>query len=499
MHDPTHLGFAMTPLFQSFLIPSIRKALTNVARAADRPDDQSEIRIYHGYAYESVKTPSQSPDADRPPESLPPSFQNIPAKFDRIVKVDLGPLYEELDQWPARIQDRWEASLALTRLIAVYDQVWTLHMEIVMEVFRAQEFYESVFLECFPEKSSLDAHALLNGASNQFVKTDQALAQLADSVRHDNAIVRALMAEDALAAIRDLPEAAKFLEQLTELMDRYGWRVGGGHDFYHPSWREDPTPALAIIRQMLESHRSLEAEWHEVVQVQQHALNETLAQLSPSNRSRFEKAFAIAWAARPLDEDHHFYIDAMLPAKSRPILLKIAEVLIRDGKLKDSADLFFLYRDELEEMLAGHSPIAVKTLDTRQSLYEDYVKETPPPRLGPTADHKNPAHDPAVIKGIGASAGIFRGVVHIVQGPQDFSRFKAGEVLVARTTTPIWSGLFASAGAVVTDAGGILSHAATVAREYGVPCVVATRVATRELHDREVVIIDGTKGTVTRV
>lgn len=85
-------------------------------------------------------------------------------------------------------------------------------------------------------------------------------------------------------------------------------------------------------------------------------------------------------------------------------------------------------------------------------------------------------------------------VRNINDGPDEFFRVQPGEVLVCRSTAPSWTGLFATVGAVVTDSGGILSHASTVAREYGIPCVVGTREATRVFSDGDLVMVDGSQG-----
>jgi phosphoenolpyruvate synthase/pyruvate phosphate dikinase len=95
-----------------------------------------------------------------------------------------------------------------------------------------------------------------------------------------------------------------------------------------------------------------------------------------------------------------------------------------------------------------------------------------------------------------ASPGRATGTVRIVHGPADFDRFQPGEVLVARATAPAWTPLFARAVAVVTDGGTLAAHASLVAREYGIPAVVATGDATTRLHDGQQVTVDGGAGTV---
>ncbi|RJU00322.1 pyruvate kinase [Arthrobacter frigidicola] len=99
--------------------------------------------------------------------------------------------------------------------------------------------------------------------------------------------------------------------------------------------------------------------------------------------------------------------------------------------------------------------------------------------------------------GTPASPGIAEGFVRIVHGFDDFARFEAGEVLVCRTTSPAWTPLLARAAAVVTEIGGLLAHAAIVAREFGIPAVLAAEKAISALTDGQHVIVDGTAGTIT--
>jgi len=105
--------------------------------------------------------------------------------------------------------------------------------------------------------------------------------------------------------------------------------------------------------------------------------------------------------------------------------------------------------------------------------------------------------DQLVLKGFGASAGRVTAPACVLLGPEDFSKLHPGAVLVAVTTTPAWTPLFAMASAVVTDIGGPLSHSSIVAREYGIPAVMATGVATRRIQDGQTITVDGSAGTVT--
>ena len=102
-----------------------------------------------------------------------------------------------------------------------------------------------------------------------------------------------------------------------------------------------------------------------------------------------------------------------------------------------------------------------------------------------------------IIKGIGASPGRVTAPARVLTGPSDFARMVPGDVLVARITTPAWTSLFAMASAVVTDIGGPLSHSSIVAREYGIPAVLGTGVATQRLTSGQHIRVDGDVGIVT--
>jgi pyruvate,water dikinase len=108
--------------------------------------------------------------------------------------------------------------------------------------------------------------------------------------------------------------------------------------------------------------------------------------------------------------------------------------------------------------------------------------------------HDNP--EGSTLKGYAASAGRVTGRACLLRGPDDFGKMQAGDVIVAVTTTPAWTPLFAMASGVVTDIGGPLSHGSIVAREYGIPAVLGTRIATQRIPSGQVVTVDGTKGTV---
>ncbi|HEV2369446.1 MAG TPA: PEP-utilizing enzyme, partial [Acidimicrobiales bacterium] len=111
------------------------------------------------------------------------------------------------------------------------------------------------------------------------------------------------------------------------------------------------------------------------------------------------------------------------------------------------------------------------------------------PRTTQTADDE--------LRGVSGSPGIYSGTVRVIRDETQFAKLGPGEVLVAPATSPPWSVLFLRAGAVITDGGGLLSHTAVIAREYGIPAVLATGEATRRLRDGDLVRVDGSRGAVS--
>ena len=105
--------------------------------------------------------------------------------------------------------------------------------------------------------------------------------------------------------------------------------------------------------------------------------------------------------------------------------------------------------------------------------------------------------EPEQLTGLAASGGQYRGVARVASSVEDAQRLEQGEVLICVASSPEWNPLFAIAGAVVTDTGGMLTHCAIVARGYGIPAVVGTRFATRDIVDGAIVTVDGSAGTVT--
>jgi phosphohistidine swiveling domain-containing protein len=248
-------------------------------------------------------------------------------------------------------------------------------------------------------------------------------------------------------------------------------------------------------------------------------------------RARFERALERAESAHPVHEENEFFTLSVPLGLARFALLEIGRRLAGRAIVDHPDDVFFLTDREARAALAGHEPedaaglrdaIAGRKADRARAQRRPgpatYGRRTPPPPLAtlpPAArrtfevmlwavDHifaasrsgQRQSAEAGTIAGIAASPGRYEGRVRRVTGEEEFNKIQAGDVLVCPVTSPVWSILFSRIGALVTDTGGILSHPAIIAREFGIPAVVATGNGTQLLEDGQLVTVDGDAGLV---
>jgi pyruvate,water dikinase len=223
----------------------------------------------------------------------------------------------------------------------------------------------------------------------------------------------------------------------------------------------------------------------------------------PQLQARFQALLAVAQRYAVLREQQARQLTLGWPLLRR-CALRLGEMLQADGVIDRAEDVFFLTRAELDT----RAPLQ-DVVDRRRAAWERQRRLLAPLTIGRPprlivkellatveAVRTGEAAAKDAIVGQPASPGRATGPVRILHGPGDFDRFQPGEVLVARATAPAWTPLFARAAAVVTDGGTLAAHASLVAREYGIPAVVATGDATSRLADGQVVTVDGGAGTV---
>jgi pyruvate,water dikinase len=220
-------------------------------------------------------------------------------------------------------------------------------------------------------------------------------------------------------------------------------------------------------------------------------------------RKLFLTSLARARAFFQIREDTHFYATLSQPTIRR-VALELGRRLVQTGALVNVADVFHLRLDELEGFGEPWPP-ADQTIAKIQALIADRKArrqslENKPmfdPRLLSITARAQP-EEGILLQGTSASPGVARGPARIVHDVSEFGKLKTGDVLVAPVTNPAWTPLFQRAVAVVVDTGGAASHAAIVAREYGIPAVMATIKGTKELADGQWIQVDGAGGLVLK-
>jgi pyruvate,water dikinase len=283
-------------------------------------------------------------------------------------------------------------------------------------------------------------------------------------------------------------------------------------DLSYPHWTEAPRFPLFMVRRYLDApeQQSPAALNDEAVRSREDRLREVEPRFAgvPEKRERFHAWMKSAQQRTVLLEDHNFYIDQQGWASTRFPCLALGRKLAEQGSVPNVEDVFYLRLGEIEEAATGPSRDLSSLVAERRAERDRWMRTVPPSLIGAGQHIENPYLDrffgPAnempsadgVVKGVAASQGIVRGIARVILTLDQVDRLAPGEILVTLATAPPWTPLFAVAGGLVTEAGGILSHAATVAREYKIPAVVGAKGALARIPDGAIVTLDGTAGTV---
>lgn len=323
-------------------------------------------------------------------------------------------------------------------------------------------------------------------------------AALADAVRADPAAVLS----GAMPSGADPELAEEWRARFQAHLDRFG-HATYNLDFVHPTPAEDPAPLFEALRFALDGGGTSPYERQAASAARREELTAAaLARLDPVRRKAFLRLLRWAQRVAPVREDALADIGLAWP-QMRRMIAELGRRLVAAEKIAVPDDVYWLRPEEVRDGAVPAGAIA-----ERKAQWRGRMRVTPPQMLphGTVFDRMEslfPAASGAqtgpVLRGTAASAGQVTAQARVLSGPADFSRMRPGDVLVASITTPAWTSLFTMAAAVVTDVGGPLSHSSIVAREYGIPAVLGTGVATRRITDGALVRVDGDAGTVTLV
>jgi pyruvate,water dikinase len=365
--------------------------------------------------------------------------------------------------------------------------------------------------ELGPEAPQLAA-TMLQGFENGTAAAGAGLSDLAEQAATRPAVADALRHHqfDALEKVDGGPE---FLNKFQAYLDEFGWRVDSWGIIEKPTWAENPrTPLMLISHYINDPKRSPRASMERSVAQRDEAVRQAESMIAADKLPTFRSMLSAVQAHVPISEGRALW-QLIVIGSLRVPFLALGRKLAGAGALSSPDQVFYFTSAELRQ--APHRPPedVRKTADQRETEYAAHRTLTPPPFLGTPPDMgamppeiaplmslffgiAEPEVTGTEIKGQPASRGVVRATARVIKDLSEADRLQPGEVLVCTTTAPPWTPLFAIAAAVVTDSGGVLSHSAICAREYAIPSVVATQVATKVIPDGATITVDGAAGIV---
>lgn len=515
MLDDTHFLKPLTPLFASFMLPAVTTATKRAFENMKMPLLQFVVKSEHGYYYQSMPLhpePFEERRAQNRRIMEEEYYPRIKADLESKVNDFYMPFYNKLSERALERLSLDKARFYVEELRDFYVKAWQYHFEISLaRSFLAVEL-EELYLQLTGSGKAGEVYDCLRGVMNMSLETDRGLWLLAEQVKA-SPVLRAVFEESdrQIERLGLTSEGREFIRELQDFLGIYGHRTSVTHEFSEETWLENPSIALSLLAGYLRKDYDFDKEFRQAAAERESRVKELFGSLPEGEQAeRFKTLYGWALDSWGVDEDHHFYIDAMLAARSRIFLKHVGRCLVQHGVIEGEEDIFFLYLDELLEAL--EKPRIMKdTVEKNRLQHRANLGIRPQPSFGiPPELPPDPVlvrifgwrvgrgeeSRPASIRGWAASAGAYTGPVRIMNGQEDFGKLRRGEVIVCRTTTPPWTVLFPIAGALVTDAGGILSHGSIIAREYKLPAVVGTMTATSMLKNGDLVTVDGDQGVV---
>ena len=412
-----------------------------------------------------------------------------------------------------------ELAVLLEDSIDIHDRHWKIHWMINFAQFSATLALNSTIQEVKRKVDPALTGRLQSSVEDRNWDAIEALWRMKEELKRDEDLRAAFTREtagDVLQALGGTERGRRFVtERLTPYQKEFGYKAIWSHEFAFKTWREDPAPIIEQLRGYLETDYDYEATIAAVRDDLDAAVRELMDDVpTGEERDRLQAALDVALKMNPLTPDHHFYVDQGTNARLRLILIAIGRKLVERGDLYDPEDVMYLRYQELRELMADPSLVEAKTLvsqrrDRREEAYRirprEWVGTATQTALDfpynglwgfPEKFHRKPSEKAGELVGLAASPGVVEGPAKLVHSLDQFDEVKQGDVLVCRMTNPAWVVLFTKIVALVTDAGGTVSHPAVVSREFGIPAVVGTSTATQAIKTGDRIRVNGSTGLV---
>ena len=397
---------------------------------------------------------------------------------------------------------------------------WEIHFELMYPLLA---IYLQLYGLCAGNGIDPGAIAkMLQGRDSKIMETDRAMWGLVDEAKRLGVTEHFRNEPDQIrgALAQAGGNASVWLTKFDDFLKVYGWRTEGIADINIPAWIENQASPLGQIRNFIEMPERHDFDAAKVAAhaERDEAIDQARSQLSGEALAGFNQLIDICTVANFSwwNEDHNYYIDLRSSIPIRRGALALGAACGAD----QYDDGTFLFRPEFYAVCRGDKQWKdLQSIATaRHQYYDDWQLKRPtiPKAVGTLPDRVD---DPVLIeifgmhkhyfeglkadahvtelKGFPASAGVYQGKARVMLSAMELFDLEEGEILVTEATSPNWTPAFAIISACVCDGGGSLTHAATVSREYGIPCVVGTSVATQRIQTGDIIEVDGTRGIVT--
>jgi pyruvate,water dikinase len=482
-----------------------------------------EVRYVNGFAYHQMHP--------APDDEIPQRFARAEEVWERKVWRD------QLREWdetfkPAAIKIDRElqsvdgSALSDDELVAYLTRCRDHHSNMI---FQHMRFTGSAMLpvgdllahlEQWTGVARADTLAMLRGAAPVSAGASGELQRLIAAITNDKA-ARTLLDSDGdpgktLAELRAF--GGDVGPAVSEYLDLVGYRLLDGFDICGRYALELPDALLRSIRLSVDGTQG-DADDVDA------RIADIRSQVPEQNRAEFDELLGEARLMYRLRDERGVFSDIWASGIMRRAALAAGQRLEDKGAVHDAEHFIDAGFDEMRALVSGSGGPSADELAQRFAERDSRTAKEAPPSLGPPAPpppdpsglppgvarvmhavgialgelfgSSEAAHDENLLRGLAASGGVYEGPARRVSGPTEFDRIVEGDVLVTESTTEAFNILLPLLGAIVTDAGGLLSHSAIVAREYGIPGVVGTRNATDLIADGTRVKVDGDAGEVT--
>ena len=519
--DPVHFPRPVTRYWTEVHPAAFARGTAEFARYYGMLMSGLSMSYVNGFGYRSV---------------LPPPDEEIPQRFARAEEVFAGKLWrEQLREWdetakPAAIATHRELQAVdpdalsddelqayLRRCSDHHSAMITQHMRFTgSAVVPTGDFLAQ--LSDWTDVPPAELLGLMRGASPVSAGASAELERLVVALRADSTAQQLLASTDdpgtVLAELRALDGETG--EAMSAYLDLVGNRLLDGFDISEPSALELPDVLLRAIRTAVAGGVEASDVEERIAAVR--------AQVPEEHREAFDELLGEARLMYRLRDERGVYSDIWASGIMRRAALGAGRRLATAGRIHEPHHVLDAGLEEMCGLLAGAETPSADELAARAARRAAYSAKDAPATLGPPEPHpaasglppgiarlmratgvalgalfgsSEAEHEEHLLRGLAASPGVYEGTARLISGPAEFERIVQGDVLVTMSTTEAFNILLPLLGAIVTDSGGLLSHSAIVAREYGIPGVVGTRTGTELIADGARVRVDGAAGEVT--